>query len=349
MIQNIPFPIINSLPNPNIIIHHQPQNIVYPPNSTRSLGGNFAEIPQLLNPKKTINTSVAPNILKVPCSQSVPVQHYYPNNAIISSITQPCINSLPQTSVFISAESTLSFGTNPNHPQSQLNPSFDLSNMPQNYETIESITKSSIQKVNDIPNNGVSSDNYSLQSSNKTNNDSTPTRRKTNPWTISEDTKLIKSINLYGENWEKVTKEFEGKRTRSQCIQRWYRVLNPNISKVHWTSEEDEKLIKTVEKYGEACWTRASAILGNRSDVQCRYRYKQLMKLMEKSNKKDSQLKNQVIDEKIEALSQMLDDKNSSPIESNVESEERSMSIKDEMKMILPPITHLLTQEVKRY
>ena len=105
------------------------------------------------------------------------------------------------------------------------------------------------------------------------------TRRKSQPWTIKDDAKLIEAISRYGTgNWINVSNVFRGSRTRSQCSQRWFRVLNPQINKAHWSDEEDKKLIAAIEEFGENSWTRAAAVLGNRCDVQCRYRYKQLMK-----------------------------------------------------------------------
>jgi hypothetical protein len=45
-----------------------------------------------------------------------------------------------------------------------------------------------------------------------------------------------------------------------------------------WTAEQDTELLILVQIFGGKCWARVSAELGNRCDVQCRYRYKQLMK-----------------------------------------------------------------------
>ena len=44
------------------------------------------------------------------------------------------------------------------------------------------------------------------------------------------------------------------------------------------TPEEDAKLIELVEKYGDRSWTKIASEIGNRSDAQCRYHYKQLNK-----------------------------------------------------------------------
>ena len=65
-------------------------------------------------------------------------------------------------------------------------------------------------------------------------------------------------------------------RTKAQCCQRWSRGLDPKISKIQWTREEDQKLLDLVAQYGQKSWTKIAAEFGNRCDVQCRYRYKQL-------------------------------------------------------------------------
>ena len=73
-----------------------------------------------------------------------------------------------------------------------------------------------------------------------------------------------------------------------QCSQRWIRVLDPHISKEQWSSEEETKLLELVGYYGTKAWFKISQIFGNRSDVQCRYKYMQLSKLMSGINSETS-------------------------------------------------------------
>ncbi|OHT16504.1 hypothetical protein TRFO_41773 [Tritrichomonas foetus] len=103
-------------------------------------------------------------------------------------------------------------------------------------------------------------------------------RKKTRTWTNTEDQKLLAGIARYGlDNWQMVAKFLGGGRNKAQCSQRWARCLNPKISKKGWTSEDDKKLKELVELHGEKNWTKIASIFGNRSDVQCRYHYRQLM------------------------------------------------------------------------
>jgi hypothetical protein len=102
-------------------------------------------------------------------------------------------------------------------------------------------------------------------------------RRKTHPWTSAEDTQLLAGIYRFGlASWSTVA-QFDGcSRTRSQCSQRWVRGLDARISRGPWTSSEDALLLRLVAKYDAKSWILVSREMGNRSDVQCRYRYRYL-------------------------------------------------------------------------
>ena len=103
-------------------------------------------------------------------------------------------------------------------------------------------------------------------------------RKKARPWSNEEDQRLKSAIQVHGiENWPLVATIVGGNRTRSQCSQRWHRVLDPKINKNNWTMEEETKLLNAVKKYGNKAWTRIAADMGDRCDVQCRFRYKFLL------------------------------------------------------------------------
>lgn len=101
-------------------------------------------------------------------------------------------------------------------------------------------------------------------------------KAKNTLWTDIEDTKLVASVLRYGiEDWNIISSLVSGK-TPSQCYQRWSKSLDPRISRSAWNQEEDEKLINCVKIFGEKSWQKISSIMGNRSDSQCRFRYKQI-------------------------------------------------------------------------
>jgi hypothetical protein len=102
-------------------------------------------------------------------------------------------------------------------------------------------------------------------------------RKFTEPWSPQEDRRLFAGIHLYGlDAWAMVATFVGNGRTKSQCCQRWTRGLDPRLSRAAWTQEEDNLLLELVAQFGEASWTRVASKLGNRCDVQCRYRYRQL-------------------------------------------------------------------------
>ena len=103
-------------------------------------------------------------------------------------------------------------------------------------------------------------------------------RKKTRTWTNIEDQRLLAGVFRYGsENWKMIARFVGNGRTRAQCSQRWVRGLNPKISKKNWNDEENKLLEELVKLHGNKSWTKISASFGHRSDVQCRYHYKQLI------------------------------------------------------------------------
>ena len=105
------------------------------------------------------------------------------------------------------------------------------------------------------------------------------TRSKARSWTPYEDQRLLAGVWRFGvNNWPMVARFVGNRRTRGQCAQRWNRGLNPTIDKGPWTETEEERLLSLVTEHGDKSWTRIAALMGHRSDVQCRYRYQQLKK-----------------------------------------------------------------------
>jgi hypothetical protein len=103
--------------------------------------------------------------------------------------------------------------------------------------------------------------------------------RRRNIWTWAEDTRLLCGIYRFGlNNWEQIARFVGHSRNRAQCAQRWNRGLDPGISKNAWNASENAKLVELVQAHGECAWMKVSSLMGNRSDVQCRYHYHQLRK-----------------------------------------------------------------------
>jgi hypothetical protein len=104
-------------------------------------------------------------------------------------------------------------------------------------------------------------------------------RHKMRLWSPYEDQRLLAGIYRHGiENWTAISKFVGNGRSRSQCSQRWYRGLDPTISKVPWSKEEEDRLVMLVAQFGDRSWTAIASRIGNRSDVQCRYKYSQIQR-----------------------------------------------------------------------
>ncbi len=117
-----------------------------------------------------------------------------------------------------------------------------------------------------------------LSSSNPSNGE---TRRapRSCPWTNEEDHQLISCIQKKPRNrWSKIAEMLGGKRTASQCCQRWHRLINPRIGGSGWNEQQDELLLRLISIYGISLWTKVSKNFPGKTDVQCRLRYIQIMR-----------------------------------------------------------------------
>ncbi|OHT04890.1 Myb-like DNA-binding domain containing protein [Tritrichomonas foetus] len=188
-------------------------------------------------------------------------------------------NTLPIDKIM----SILSVGDDPLPPQDEMS-KINTSSNPTN----ESNTKSKRSSTHETTSSNDHSNSNQLINQNQNSNYydqnqirqlSAHKRRKINPWNQVEDFRLLAGIHKYGlDNWLAVSKFVGNSRTRAQCSQRWNRGLDPNLKKCRWTYEEERQLLELIKVYGVKAWTQISQKLGNRSDVQCRYHYNQMLK-----------------------------------------------------------------------
>ncbi|MQM00484.1 hypothetical protein Taro_033213 [Colocasia esculenta] len=100
-----------------------------------------------------------------------------------------------------------------------------------------------------------------------------PIRRAKGGWTPEEDETLRNAVEAYKARcWKKIA-EFFPERSEVQCLHRWQKVLNPNLVKGPWMSEEDEKIVELVGKYGPKKWSLIAKSLPGRIGKQCRERW----------------------------------------------------------------------------
>ena len=79
---------------------------------------------------------------------------------------------------------------------------------------------------------------------------------------------LSTAVRTHGaKNWVKVQQHVPG-RTDVQCRERWVNILNPDLNQGEWSTEEDEKLKKLIEKHGLGKWSTVAAELYPRTDNQ---------------------------------------------------------------------------------
>ncbi|KAF2405244.1 hypothetical protein EJ06DRAFT_525773 [Trichodelitschia bisporula] len=94
-------------------------------------------------------------------------------------------------------------------------------------------------------------------------------------WTNIEDEILKASISKYGLNqWARVS-SLLARKTPKQCKARWSEWLDPQIKKIEWSKEEDEKLLH-LAKLMPTQWRTIAPIVG-RTATQCLERYQKLL------------------------------------------------------------------------
>jgi hypothetical protein len=101
-------------------------------------------------------------------------------------------------------------------------------------------------------------------------------------WTKDEDTRLKKAVVVQthdGEtkNWDAIAALVPG-RTRTQCISRWYSILDPRNFRTttrmdKWTPDEDDNLKDAVQMHNGKNWFEITKLVPGRTRTQCRNRW----------------------------------------------------------------------------
>jgi hypothetical protein len=116
------------------------------------------------------------------------------------------------------------------------------------------------------------------------------TRASPRLWTLEEDAKLNSAVTNtskkkwgkeYKTNWDAVA-VLVPSRTKSQCRERWHRVLDSNVDPTtaragKWTADEDSKLKDAVQTHSGKNWGAIAALVPGRTKVQCRDRWHQVL------------------------------------------------------------------------
>lgn len=96
-------------------------------------------------------------------------------------------------------------------------------------------------------------------------------RHKKRIFTKEEDEKILKYVNIYGQNWKEIASMIDG-RTEKQCRERYRTYLNPSIRKDPFTPDEDALLIALYNSYGPK-WAEISKHFIGRSDNMLKNRF----------------------------------------------------------------------------
>jgi hypothetical protein len=104
---------------------------------------------------------------------------------------------------------------------------------------------------------------------------------KRNKFTHDEDERLVQLVGKYGaDNWEDITKALGTGRTKRQLRERWQNYLNPDLSP-QYSPDEDRQLEALYEQHGSQ-WAKIAGLLGNKSAISARNRYRTLQSLKQK-------------------------------------------------------------------
>lgn len=102
---------------------------------------------------------------------------------------------------------------------------------------------------------------------------STNRSNKNQKWSIPDDERLKELVEMSSElDWSIIAANFPHK-TQQQVMERWTKVLDPNLTKGSWTGEEDQIIIDYVSEHGKKSWTKLAERLPGRIGKQCRERY----------------------------------------------------------------------------
>ncbi|RDB29427.1 Transcriptional activator Myb [Hypsizygus marmoreus] len=101
--------------------------------------------------------------------------------------------------------------------------------------------------------------------------------RERRSWTSKEDQLLRDAVeredpdNPNPSKWHAIAKHVPN-RTNKDCRKRWFAKMASDVVKGGWAPDEDEKLVKGIEKYGTR-WSLVASVVQTRNSDQCAKRW----------------------------------------------------------------------------
>ncbi|KAF9259396.1 hypothetical protein L218DRAFT_933790 [Marasmius fiardii PR-910] len=101
--------------------------------------------------------------------------------------------------------------------------------------------------------------------------------RERRSWTAEEDQLLREAVNREDpgnptpSKWHAISKHVPN-RTNKDCRKRWFAKMASDVVKGGWSPDEDERLVKAIEKYGTR-WSMVASLVQTRNSDQCAKRW----------------------------------------------------------------------------
>ncbi|KAF9445715.1 hypothetical protein P691DRAFT_784869 [Macrolepiota fuliginosa MF-IS2] len=101
--------------------------------------------------------------------------------------------------------------------------------------------------------------------------------REHRSWTAKEDQLLREAVakedpdNPNPSKWHAIS-EHVPNRTNKDCRKRWFAKMASDVVKGGWAPEEDERLVKGIERYGTR-WSLVASVVQTRNSDQCAKRW----------------------------------------------------------------------------
>ncbi|KAF8910437.1 hypothetical protein CPB84DRAFT_1743312 [Gymnopilus junonius] len=101
--------------------------------------------------------------------------------------------------------------------------------------------------------------------------------RERRSWTTKEDQLLREAVqkedpdNSNPSKWHAIAKHVPN-RTNKDCRKRWFAKMASDVVKGGWAPDEDEKLVKGIERYGTR-WSLVASVVQTRNSDQCAKRW----------------------------------------------------------------------------